>query len=212
MAVNQEDYMQATQGDDTTLWQTCRSLWPRGTPYYTGEQEDLMPQNLDKAKAALAASGYAGEKVVIISPTDFPDIGPLGQVTGELLQRLGMNVQMADSDWGTVVQRRGNRESVEKGGWSIFHTTGPAVGWSNPALSLLVRGQGAKGWFGWWENETAEKLAEEGDTRSLQPSAPSVSARIRFGQAKLIGSTPCSTIETGPAASSASRTSSGRRQ
>lgn len=161
MAVNQEDYMQATQGDDTTLWQTCRSLWPRGTPYYTGEQEDLMPQSLDKAKAALAASGYAGEKVVIISPTDFPDIGPLGQVTGELLQRLGMNVQMADSDWGTVVQRRGNRESVEKGGWSIFHTTGPAVGWSNPALSLLVRGQGAKGWFGWWENETAEKLAEE---------------------------------------------------
>ena len=144
MAVNQEDYMQATQGDDTTLWQTCRSLWPRGTPYYTGEQEDLMPQNLDKAKAALAASGYAGEKVVIISPTDFPDIGPLGQVTGELLQRLGMNVQMADSDWGTVVQRRGNRESVEKGGWSIFHTTGPAVGWSNPALSLLVRGQGAR--------------------------------------------------------------------
>jgi peptide/nickel transport system substrate-binding protein len=161
MAVNQEDYMRATQGDDTTLWQTCRSLWPRGTPYYAGEQEDLMPQSLDKAKAALAASGYNGEKVVVINPTDFPDIGPLGQVTGGLLQRLGMNVQMADSDWGTVIQRRGSRESVDKGGWSIFHTTGPASGWSNPALSVLVRGQGAKGWFGWWENAGAEKLAEE---------------------------------------------------
>jgi len=160
MAVKQEDYMRATQGDDTSLWQTCRSLWPRDTPYYAGEQEDLMPQSLDRAKAALAASGYAGEKVVIINPTDFPDIGPLGQVTGELLQKLGMNVQMADSDWGTVVQRRGNRESVEKGGWSIFHTTGPATGWSNPALSLLVRGQGAKGWFGWWDNAKAEDLAE----------------------------------------------------
>ena len=161
MAVKQEDYMRATQGDDTSIWQTCRSLWPRGTPYYTGEQEDLMPQSLDKAKEALKASGYNGEKVVIINPTDFPDIGPLGQVTGELLKRLGMNVEIADSDWGTVVQRRGNREGTDKGGWSIFHTTGPSIGWGNPALSLLVRGQGLKGWFGWWDSPAGEALAEE---------------------------------------------------
>ena len=161
MAVKQEDYMRAAQGDDTTLWQTCRSLWWRGTPYYDGEQEDLMPQSLEKAKAALKASGYNGEKVVIINPTDFPDIGPLGEVTFELLKQLGMNVEMAASDWGTVVQRRGSRESTEKGGWSIFHTTGSATSWGNPAMSTLVRGQGDKGWFGWWKSDAAEALAEE---------------------------------------------------
>jgi peptide/nickel transport system substrate-binding protein len=160
MAVKQEDYMRATQGDDTTLWQTCRSLWWRGTPYYDGEQEDLMPQSLEKAKAALKESGYNGEKVVIINPTDFPDIGPLGEVTFELLKQLGMNVEMAASDWGTVVQRRGSRESVDKGGWSIFHTTGSATSWGNPAMSTLVRGQGEKGWFGWWKSDKAEELAE----------------------------------------------------
>jgi peptide/nickel transport system substrate-binding protein len=161
MAVKQEDYMRATQGDDTTLWQTCRSLWWRGTPYYDGEEEDLMPQSLEKAKAALKESGYKGEKVVIINPTDFPDIGPLGEVTFELLKQLGMNVEMAASDWGTVVQRRGSRESTEKGGWSIFHTTGSATSWGNPAMSTLVRGQGDKGWFGWWKSDAAEALAEE---------------------------------------------------
>lgn len=161
MAVKQEDYMRAAQGDDTTLWQTCRSLWWRGTPYYDGEQEDLMPQSLEKAKAALKASGYNGEKVVIINPTDFPDIGPLGEVTFELLKQLGMNVEMAASDWGTVVQRRGSREATEKGGWSIFHTTGSATSWGNPAMSTLVRGQGDKGWFGWWKSDAAEGLAEE---------------------------------------------------
>lgn len=161
MAVKQEDYMRAAQGDDTTLWQTCRSLWWRGTPYYDGEQEDLMPQSLEKAKAALKESGYNGEKVVIINPTDFPDIGPLGEVTFELLKQLGMNVEMAASDWGTVVQRRGSRESTEKGGWSIFHTTGSATSWGNPAMSSLVRGQGEKGWFGWWKSDAAEALAEE---------------------------------------------------
>jgi peptide/nickel transport system substrate-binding protein len=161
LAVNQEDYMRASQGDDTSTWQVCRNLWWRGTPYYTGELEELMPQSLDKAKAALKESGYKGEKIVIINPTDFPDIGPLGDVTYELLKSLGMNVEMAASDWGTVIQRRNSREPVEKGGWSIFHTTGAAVGWGNPALSNLVRGPGEKGWFGWWTNPKAEELAEE---------------------------------------------------
>jgi peptide/nickel transport system substrate-binding protein len=72
-----------------------------------------------------------------------------------------MNIELLDSDWGTVVQRRGSREPVERGGWSIFHTTGSATGWANPALSSLVRGQGAAGWFGWWTSPRAEALAEE---------------------------------------------------
>jgi peptide/nickel transport system substrate-binding protein len=158
LAVNQEDYMRAARGDDTSLWTTCRSLYAKSTPYYRDEA-DLMPGSLDAARAALKAAGYAGEKVVIINPTDFPDIGPLGQVTADVLKRIGMNVDLQESDWGTVVQRRASREPVEKGGWSIFHTTGSAPGWSNPAVSELVRGRGAKGWFGWWTNEHAEELA-----------------------------------------------------
>ena len=161
MAALQSDYMTATQGDDRSNWQTCLNLWPKGTPYNNTDYTDLMPQNLDQAKAALKASGYAGEKVVIINPTDFPDIGPLGLVTSDLLRKIGMNVELVDTDWGTVVQRRASREPVEKGGWSIFHTTGGATAWANPALSFLVRGQGTAGWFGWWSNPTAEKLATD---------------------------------------------------
>ncbi|WP_204323848.1 hypothetical protein, partial [Stenotrophomonas maltophilia] len=81
------EYMRASQGDDTSVWQTCRSLWGRGTPNYAGEQEDLMPQSIEKAREALKASGYSGQKVVIINPTDFPDIGPLGQVTADVLAK-----------------------------------------------------------------------------------------------------------------------------
>jgi peptide/nickel transport system substrate-binding protein len=161
LAVNQEDYMRATQGDDTSAWKTCRNMWGIGTPYHKGEFTDLMPQNLDQARAALKASGYANEKVVIINPTDFPDIGPLGLVSHDLLKKLGMNVDLVDSDWGTVVQRRSNREGVDKGGWSMFHTTGPVIGWSNPALNFMTRGQGAAGWFGWWSNPKAEELTQE---------------------------------------------------
>ena len=37
----------------------------------------------------------------------------------------------------------------------------PAVGWDNPAVSPMVRGQGEKGWFGWWRSEAAEQMTAE---------------------------------------------------
>ncbi|MEO3471129.1 ABC transporter substrate-binding protein [Roseomonas sp. CAU 1739] len=160
LSVAQEEYMRASRGDDRTEWFINRSLWPRGTPYNRDEGEAMMPGDLDRARAALREAGYGGERVVVINPTDFPDIGPLGQVTADRLKRIGMNVDLAESDWGTVVQRRTNRETVDKGGWSILHTTGGATAWANPALSFLVRGQGTDGWFGWWRNARAEELAE----------------------------------------------------
>jgi peptide/nickel transport system substrate-binding protein len=160
MAVNQEDYMRAVRGDDTSLWTTSRCLYPKGTPYYRDVGTATMPGSIAAARAALKEAGYAGQKVVIINPTDFPDIGPLGQVTADLLKQIGMNVDLQESDWGTVVQRRSSREPVEKGGWSIFHTTGSSSGYASPAVSPLVRGQGASGWFGWWTSPKAEEMTQ----------------------------------------------------
>ncbi|WP_426954658.1 ABC transporter substrate-binding protein [Muricoccus radiodurans] len=158
-SVVQEDYMRAAQGDDTALWSTCRSIFPKQTPYFQ-EHPDLMPGSLDAARAALREAGYSNAKIVIINPTDFPDIGPLGQVTNDALRRLGTNVELAESDWGTVIQRRNSREPVERGGWSIFHTTGTSNTYGSPAMSPLIRGQGDAGWFGWWKNDRAEELTQ----------------------------------------------------
>ncbi len=156
----QEDYMRASQGDDRTAWTTVLGLWPRGTPYFA-EHADLMPQNPDKAKAMLKEAGYTNQAVAIINPSDFPDIGPLGQVTADTLRRIGMNIDLRESDWGTVIQRRNSREPTDKGGWSIFHTTGGSFTWSTPASSSLVQGVGASGWFGWWKNDKAVALTED---------------------------------------------------
>ncbi|WP_237213980.1 ABC transporter substrate-binding protein [Falsiroseomonas oryziterrae] len=162
LAVDQEEYMRATLGNDQSVWRQCRSLFPCGTPLGT---EDLSPLNapprsLDRARAALQASGYNGEKVVIINPTDFPLIGPHGQITADRLRRIGFNVELAETDWGTVVQRRVRTEPVERGGWSIFHTFGSSLAYLNPAVSSLVKGPGASGWFGWWDSPRAQELVQ----------------------------------------------------
>ncbi|MFH5926130.1 ABC transporter substrate-binding protein [Roseomonas xinghualingensis] len=176
LSVIQENYMRAAQGDDTSTWTDTRSLFPKRTPYYK-DNPDLMPGSLDQARAALREAGYAGEKVVIINPTDFPDIGPLGQVTGDALRRIGMNVELAESDWGTVIQRRNSREPVERGGWSIFHTTGSSNTYGSPAMSPLIRGQGEAGWFGWWKSDRAEELT------TAWLDAPDEAGRARAAEA-----------------------------
>jgi peptide/nickel transport system substrate-binding protein len=160
LGVKQDDYMRATFGDDLTLWRTCFSMFPCGTPYETDEP-DAMPGDYEAARKALKDAGYVGQKVVIINPTDFPAIHPQGLVTADMLKKIGMNVDFQEIDWGTLVQRRANREPVDKGGWSIFHTFGSAVGWSNPAVNGVIRGQGAAGWYGWWESAKAEQLAQD---------------------------------------------------
>jgi peptide/nickel transport system substrate-binding protein len=162
MAVNQEDYMRATFGDDESLWRTCHSEFPCGTQYETLDDGTYMKGDINAARAALKATAYAGQRVVVLSPSDFPAIRPLCLVTADMLKQVGFNVDLQEMDWGTVVQRRASMEPVEKGGWSIFHTYGSSGAYSSPATSNLVRGQGRNGgWFGWWESAKAEELTQD---------------------------------------------------
>jgi peptide/nickel transport system substrate-binding protein len=159
MAVNQHDYMAAITGGDSSAFNSCKAVLPCGTPYGREIGAPAMPGDLGKARAALQASGYNGEKVVIISPTDFVTIGPMGDVTYDTLKKLGMNVEIVQTDWGTVTQRRASREPVEKGGWSIVHTWAPSVIIGDPVQQFFARGLGASGWFGWFGDDRIEELS-----------------------------------------------------
>jgi peptide/nickel transport system substrate-binding protein len=110
-------------------------LFPCGTLYADEVGASLYNADMEAGKADVAASGYAGEKIVIINPTDFASIAPFGDVTYDLFRKLGLNVEIAETDWGTVVQRRASREPVEKGGWSVFHTWWTGASTANPVIS-----------------------------------------------------------------------------
>lgn len=152
--------MRAVTGDDASLWQVCKSQFPCGTTYGVQTQMPVETGDIAAAKAMLKEAGYNGTKVVIINPTDFATIAPLGEITNDTLKKVGFNVELQETDWGTVVQRRASKEPVEKGGWSIFHTwfTGGFI--VNPVVSAPFRGQGAAGWFGWYDNPKIEELTQ----------------------------------------------------
>src|SRR5689334_14622753 len=82
-------------------------------------------------------------------------------VTADLLRRIGMNVELQASDWGTVLTRRARKSPVGEGGWSIFHTSfdGPAA--VDPSINLGLRADGEKAWFGWPTDEKLERLKRD---------------------------------------------------
>ncbi|MGE0223163.1 MAG: ABC transporter substrate-binding protein, partial [Acetobacteraceae bacterium] len=138
-AVNQEDYMGAITGNDPSLWNICRSQYPCGSTYGTQVNMPVQRGDLDAARKLIKESGYSNEKVVLINPTDFATIGPMGDITYDMFKKLGINTELVATDWGSVVQRRASKEPVDKGGWSVFHTwfTGGFI--MNPVVTAPFR-------------------------------------------------------------------------
>jgi peptide/nickel transport system substrate-binding protein len=83
-----------------------------------------------------------------------------GDVTADLLKRIGMNVQYQALDWGTVGQRRASKEPIDKGGWNIFHTWHAGADCVNPAPYTALDASGDTAWFGWPKSDLVqEKIA-----------------------------------------------------
>jgi peptide/nickel transport system substrate-binding protein len=162
MAVDQRDYLTAVAGTDPRGWGVCEGVFTCETPLANEVgSEVLKVHSVDRARAALREAGYANEKVVLIAPGDYPQINALSLVTADILQRIGMNVEVISADWGTLIQRRTSKEPVERGGWSIIHTTSSGQSLTMPVFHLFLRANGPSAWFGWPEDAEIERLRGE---------------------------------------------------
>lgn len=162
--VRQTDYLATVTGGNASAWRECQAMFPCTVP---GVEEIGRGQfgrligNAAAMQEALRATGYNGEKVVILNPADNATLAPLGPITAQALRQAGMNVEMLDMDWGTLLQRRMNRTSTATGGWSLYHTTWPGIAIANPVLNTTIRGEGATGWPGWFESAEMERLTSD---------------------------------------------------
>nr|WP_254070353.1 ABC transporter substrate-binding protein [Acidisphaera sp. L21] len=159
LALNQADYMQAIAGDARDAWRADVGFLAPGMPMTSDVDMTQItgPRDVERARQEIKQAGYAGEPVVVMSPSDYPRINALANVAADMLTRCGLNVDLQEMDWGSVIQRRASKAPPAKGGWSVFFTTLTGADMSNPATNLALGGNGAAGWFGW---PTAPKLEE----------------------------------------------------
>jgi peptide/nickel transport system substrate-binding protein len=142
MAMSQEDYMRAFVGDDT-LWKPLPSLFTPGTPLYNEEGGEILkgPRNFEAAKRLLAESGYAGEPVTLMAAQDIAQLKAWGDVTADLVKRLGMKVDFAAVDLGTLVARAQQKSPPGHGGWQMYMGGFQGADCTNPSR-FLANGEG----------------------------------------------------------------------
>ncbi len=175
MALSQEDYMRAVVGSDDSLWKPCPSFFTPGTPLYTEEGGEPLKgkRDYDAAKKLLAEAGYNGFPVTCIVAQDQAQLKAMGEITADLLKKIGMTVDFVATDWGTVGQRRASKNEPGKGGWSMFHTWHAGSDCASPVGNIGVRAGGDKAWFGWPDSPPVEQeLAKWYDAKSLDEEKP----------------------------------------
>jgi peptide/nickel transport system substrate-binding protein len=149
-AMSQEDYMRAYVGDDDSMWKPMPGFFVPGSPLYNEEGGEILkaPRDFDAAKRLLAQSGYSGQPITLMAAQDQPNHKAWGDVSVDLLKRLGMNVDFVATDWGTVVARRAQKSAPGHGGWHLYHTHMFGVDSADPTNKFL-RANGDKALFGW---------------------------------------------------------------
>ncbi len=161
-AVNQEEYMQAIVGDPA-LYKVCPAYFVCGSPNETMiGTEALRAVDRKKAKQMLRESGYRGEKIVLMQPTDIPLLSYASLVTAQMLRDLGMKVDVQAMDWSTLTSRRAEKKPPADGGWNLFHTWSTGAEAQSPIANIGVSGGGIeRGWFGWPTDAKTEQLRDE---------------------------------------------------
>jgi peptide/nickel transport system substrate-binding protein len=161
--IDQQEYMTAANGTDPVLWHVpdgffCPQL-PMGST--AGLSVFEGKRDFTAAAAEIKAAGYAGEKVVLLVPTDQAVLKAECDVAADMLKQCGVNVDYQAMDWGTLVQRRADQRSPDSGGWNLFITGWSGLDQSNPVGHVFLRGNGKQGMLGWPSAPKIETLRQQ---------------------------------------------------
>jgi len=123
-AIDPEEVMAiATEGfyDLNHGWQ-----YPNYT-YFPGDVgKDAYAQDLERAREALAASDYNGEEFAILTDPNYGEHNRAAVVIAGQLQEIGVNAQVRQLDWPTVLQVRLTDEGWN--GWTLMQGVEPFLG------------------------------------------------------------------------------------
>jgi peptide/nickel transport system substrate-binding protein len=161
-AMDQKEIMTAVAGAESSLIKTDVGLFVPGTSMASdvGVEITRGPKDLDKIKKELSAAGYKGERVVVLAASTIPVIYAEAQVATDVLQKIGMNIDLQTLEWGSVVARRASREPIDRGGWNIFYTYLGGMGNISPGPDIAIRASGLDSWFGWPTDPKMEALRD----------------------------------------------------
>lgn len=174
--VNQVEFVSAVGFGENYRTEYCPSMYTCSSPYATDAgAERYKTPDVEKAKELFKEAGYAGEKVVILYPTDGVN-SPANLVLAQALEKADINVDLQAMDWASVASRRLQKDPPAEGGWNIFLTHGGYFDAGTPVTNPWLSAPCGSGLPGWPCDEKLDELraawiAEGDEERSKELAA-----------------------------------------
>ena len=149
-AVHQERFLAAMGYPADMRKAYCHTFFICGSLNDTaaGSQAWAKP-DLAKAKALMIESGYKGEKVTLLVPTDIPHHNASALMAAQTLKNIGVNVDMQSMDWSSITARRSKRDAPSAGGWNVTVTVAGEFDVNSPVANAYLApacGNSLPGW------------------------------------------------------------------
>ena len=191
-AVDQRAFVHAVLGDQTELARTPAGFFTEGTPMANKAGLEVLsgPRDLALARKLVAESGYKGEPILLLAPTDSQPFAQLAQVTRGLFMDLGLNVDFREMDFGSLMTRRVNQSPPDKGGWNAVAQIWTVLNSSNSGNSIGLRANGRGAGFGWPTDDTLEGLRQDWLDAPNQPAQLALAERIQQRAFEIVPEVP----------------------
>ena len=161
-AIDQREYVTAWVGEQAGSRQVSgRASSPRDSPMANkaGMEAFTTPRDLARAKKLVAESGYKGEKIVLMAPSDQPSL--VRDVAGD-----ARAVHEAGAQRRLPGDGLGHAGLAARARWTRRHRAGgtcstpPGAGWRRPIPAVRIRcaATARQGWFGWPTDAKMEEL------------------------------------------------------
>lgn len=131
--VDQAEVM-AAFGLSSQYQRTCAAIFVCGGPYETtAGSEVTRDPSIEAARAALRATSYNGEPVIVMVANDLEAARISSEVLANRMRQAGFNVDMQVMDWASLLARRTRRE-----GWHVFGVHAIGIDLQSPITNPFV--------------------------------------------------------------------------
>ncbi len=147
----------------------CATFFICGSPNETAAgAEPFRKPDLAKAKQLLAESGYKGEKVVVLVPSDVTYLNAEALMAVQTMRSIGMNVDAQNMDWASIGARRAKKDAPEAGGWNVYVTVAGQFDVDSPITNAYLSASCGTSLPGW----PCDKKLDELRTAWLKETNP----------------------------------------
>ncbi|WP_390349258.1 ABC transporter substrate-binding protein [Variovorax boronicumulans] len=168
-AVDQQRFM-AAMGNPLDMRLTyCGSFFICGSSTETlAGSEPYRKPDVAKAKKLLADSGYKGEKVVLLVPSDIAFLNAEAMMAAQTMKSIGLNVDAQSMDWASIGARRAKKNPSDAGGWNMYVTFAGEFDANSPITNVYLSAACGNTLPGW----PCDKKLDELRTAWLKETVP----------------------------------------